>query len=185
MSPLRRSVLKFMAGVESMKVYWSVAFSLLFGAGLWGQSAPNSAPIPQPNQAAQQAGMQPRPLPPADANASRMQFSRQFALELEQMRAKLDEMKTNDAKIKDPAVRKHLQLDTELWDLMYLRMNEVTSALMQMKSRPPGLNPAAAQMYRRQMLMGAGPATAPAPVHPAPAQSQPAASTPAPSPSQP
>ena len=171
-----------------MKVYCSAAFSLILGASMWGQAVQNPTPVPQPNQAALPAGMQNRPLPPADATAAHMQLNRQFALELEQMRAKLDEMKANDAKIKDPAVRKHMELDTELWGLMYAHVNEVASTLQQMKSRPPGLNPAAAQMYRRQMLqerMGGASAATSMPAQPAPAQSRPSAAAPAPTPSQP
>lgn len=169
-----------------MKVYWSVVFSLLIGVSLWGQATPNPAPAPQPSQAAMQPGMPGRPLSSVDASY-RMQLTRQFALELQQMRTKLGEMKTNDANIKDPAVRKHLQLDAELWDLMFSHMNEVTTALMQLKSTPSSMSPAA-QMYRRQMMqerMGPAPTPMAIPTQPAPAQSQPPAPATAPAPSQP
>ncbi len=165
------------------KICCSMVFSLLVCVSLWGQAGPNPAPAPQPNQAALPAGVQNRPLPPADTMAFRMQLNRESAAELEQMRVKLSEMKTNDSKIKDPAVRKHMQLDADLWDLMYSHMNGVTAALMQMRSRPSSLSPAA-QTYRRQTLqgrMGAAPGAIPGPAQSAPAQTPPPPQAPAPS----
>ena len=166
-----------------MKAYSVVAVSFVLGASLWGQANPNpstapaappspaAAATPAPasaqatNMAALQAGLQNRPVPSSDAIALRIQLNRQLALELQQMRVKLGEMKTNDANIKDPAVRKHLQLDAELWDLMFSHMNEVTSAMMQLRPTAPGASPAA-HMYRRQMLperVGGGATTMPTP----------------------
>jgi hypothetical protein len=159
-----------------MKICCSIVFPLLLCASLWGQANPNPAPVPQPNQAAIPTGVQNRPLSTADVTTARFQLYRQLALENQQMRLKLDEMKTNDAKIKDPALRKHMQLDAELWDLMFSHMNEVTSALLQL--RPTSRPDPTAQMYRRQMLqqrMGGAPAATPTPAQPAPAQSQPPA----------
>lgn len=161
-----------------MKVYRSAALSLLLGTSLWGQANPNQAPTQQTNQAALSAGQQNRPPLPADANANRMQLNQQLAIELQQMRVKLDAMKANDASVKDPAVRKHLQLDAELWDLMFAHMSQVTSALLQRRATPPSLSPAA-QLYRRQLMQDrmSAPATMPLPPQSVPAQptAQPAA----------
>ena len=166
-----------------MKVYCSVAISLILSASVWGQAGPSSVADPQTSQAALQASAQTRPVSAADAAANRPQLNRQLALQLQQMRDKLNEMKTNDASIKDPAVRKHLQFDAELWDLMFSHINEVDMALMQTRAASASLSPTA-QMYRRRMLQERAapvPAAVPTPGQPVPAQSPAPAQTPAPS----
>jgi formylmethanofuran dehydrogenase subunit B len=46
------------------------------------------------------------------------QHMQQMKAQVESMRAKVDQMKANVARIKDPATKQQMQLDTELWDAM-------------------------------------------------------------------
>lgn len=151
-----------------MQAYCKVACSIIFGASLWGQVNTNPTPTPaaQSGTPVLQAGVQNRPSPlPSDMTTSRIQLYRELTLELQQMQLKLAEMKTNDASVRDAAVRKHLQLDAELWDLMVTHLNEITTGLLQIRPLPQTLSPAA-QIYRRQLMQqreGATSAAVPAP----------------------
>ena len=149
-----------------MKMFCLGATTLLLSIGFWGQAAP-TATVDQPtSQSTSPSRAQSRPSQYTDTQHSRGQMGRQLELELEEMRAKLAAMKANDANIKDPAVRKHLQLDAELWDLMFSNVNELTSALVQMQRQRSFIPSPAAQLYRRQLLqgrVGAASAAVPAP----------------------
>jgi len=97
---------------------------LLLTTALWGQAAPQAAPAPQSNPPLVQPAS---PIPPAalpnqqtqmDMNTWQMQRMLRLTAELKAMRVKLDEMKANTAKVKDPAVKQQLQLDNDMWAMM-------------------------------------------------------------------
>lgn len=55
--------------------------------------------------------------------------------DLAKMRAKLDEMKTNLAKVKDPAAKQQIQLDADLWEMVVGHMEQ----MQKMMSDHPGM----------------------------------------------
>lgn len=60
-----------------------------------------------------------------DMPAMHQQHMQEMKAQLDNMHAKLDEMKANLAKVKDPAARQQIQLDTELWAMMVGHMEDM------------------------------------------------------------
>lgn len=143
-----------------MKIYHAIPFLMLAGVSLGGQSDKAPTPLPQATQQAAETGMPTRPAP-TDVTAMRTQFSQKMASELQQMRQKLDEMKKNAANAKDPAVKRQLQLDTELWDMTLAHLNDMTTAMLQVQRPQPEMNRAAQMMRARQMIHQQHMSTAP------------------------
>ena len=92
-----------------------------------------------------------------DMNTWQMQRMLRLTAELNVMRAKLDEMKANTAKVKDPAVKQQLQLDYDLWAMMLAHV-EVMTAMPPQATRASNRIPTKQGPYRWQM-----PASQPSP----------------------
>ena len=167
-----------------MKLVSGLVFCLLLASTLFGQSAPapdagsapsaaaatNAGPAPQPNPAAPQSRVSGQTMSPAELNAMRMGQLVRLSDELKAMRTKLEEMKANAAKVKDPTLKQQLQLDNELWAMMLSHMQQVTASVAQ--SRSFGRFGPGDQAYRTQRQAmrpapsPASPATSAAPVAP-------------------
>lgn len=161
-----------------MKVCW-IMICLLLTTALWSQAAPEAVPAPQSNQPVMQPAT---PVPPAalpnrqapmDMNTWQMQRMLRLTAELKAMRAKLDQMKANTAKVKDPAVKQQLQLDNDMWAMMLAHV-EVMIAMAPQATRASNRFPPKQGGYRWQMpasqpapAAAAAPASAAAPVAPA------------------
>jgi hypothetical protein len=124
-------------------------FSLGLAASLWGQANPDNAPSPQTAEPAQRTASA-VPASTADYISWRLQRMRQLEDEIGAMRTKLDELKTNTARLKDPAVKKQVELETELLGMMLSHEEEV-NAMLRLPSAPLRTN-SAAQNYRRRMV---------------------------------
>lgn len=61
----------------------------------------------------------------ADMMAMRQQHMQEMKAQLGKMHTKLDEMKANLAKVKDPAARQQIQMDTDLWAMMVGHMEDM------------------------------------------------------------
>ena len=164
-----------------MKRFGWIVFSLFVGATLWGQAAPSAVPAPTQNQVAPNAASTPtqnqaavmselqnRPMP-TGWNSGRMQRSLRMMADLKEMHTKLDEMKANAAKVKDPAVKQQLQMENELWAMMLAQLQTLMGTAPQ-AAGASGRYAAAGQRYLQQRPMsrpdGASP---PAPEAPKPA----------------
>lgn len=150
-----------------MKVCW-IMICLLLTTALWSQAAPEAVPAPQSNQPVMQPAT---PVPPAalpnrqapmDMNTWQMQRMLRLTAELKAMRAKLDEMKANTAKVKDPAVKQQLQLDNDMWAMMLAHV-EVMIAMAPQATRASNRFPPKQGGYRWQMPSQPAPAAASAP----------------------
>src|ERR1700693_6446435 len=108
-------------GGRCMKRFGWIVFSLFVGATLWGQAAPSAVPAPTQNQAAVMSELQNRPMP-TGWNSGRMQRSLRLMADLKGMPTKLDEMKANAAKVKDPAVKHRLQMENEMSAMMLAQL---------------------------------------------------------------
>jgi membrane-bound lytic murein transglycosylase B len=106
---------------------------------------------------------------PIDVTAMRIPLSHKMESEMQEMRQKLDEMK------------KQLQLDSELWDITFAHLNDMTTAMLQAPRPQPDMNRAAQIMRARQMMQQRmSNAPPPPPAHqPAPGD-RPQTATPAP-----
>lgn len=148
-----------------MRLSCAMLIAAIASTSLLAQSSPNLAATSQPSQPPMHAGMPNQSMRPVDLTAMRIQLNHKLAAELQEMQFKLNQMKVNAAKTKDPAVKKQLLLETELWELTLNHFNDMTSAMLQMQ-QPPANPSSAAQMYRRQMMQrnmtGASAAPAPA-----------------------
>ena len=58
--------------------------------------------------------------------------------QVEKMRATLDQMKANLAKIKDPALKQQAQLDVDLWEAMVEHMEGMVKMTSQGPDKPSG-----------------------------------------------
>ena len=150
----------------------SIMICLLLTTALWSQAAPEAVPAPQSNQPMTQPAtpVAPAALPnrqtPMDMNMWQMQRMLRLTAELKVMHTKLDEMKANTAKVKDPAVKEQLQLENDMWAMMLAHV-EVMIANAPQAARASNRFPAKQGGYRWQM-----PASQPAPAAaPAPASS--------------
>ena len=128
-----------------MKLVSGLVFCLLLASTLFGQSAPapdagsapsaaaatNAGPAPQPNPAAPQSRVSGQTMSPAELNAMRMGQLMRLSDDLKAMRTKLDEMKANAAKVKDPTLKQQLQLDNELWAMMLSHVQQITASAAQ------------------------------------------------------
>ena len=174
-----------------MKRFGWIVFSLFVGTSLWGQAAPsavpaptqnqaapnaaptptqnqaapNAAPTPTQNQAAVMSELQNRPMP-TGWNSLRMQRSLRMMADLKEMHTKLDEMKANAAKVKDPAVKQQLQMENELWAMMLAQLQTLMGTAQQAAGASGRYAPAG-QRYLQQRSMsrpdGASPAAPEAP----------------------
>jgi hypothetical protein len=119
------------------------------------------------------------PLPtPNEPNVWRAQHTRQLRNELDQMRAKLAEMKINASKVKEPALSKQLELETELWQMMLAHVEELNNSVMRMQFQYSHMpNPATRNMHRPFSPGQPGQMNPAPPMAPAPAP-QPAAPAP-------
>lgn len=96
----------------------------LLSASAWGQAAPTQNPAPQspapgaPMHHHMQHPMMHHPMPDMKA-------------QLDTMHAKIADLKTNLAKVKDPATKQALQADLDLWEGMAGHMEAMQ------KSMPP------------------------------------------------
>ena len=140
-----------------MKLVRWVVFSLLAPAMLWGQSAPAPSAAPAPNAApvspASPAAGQPRfpgqPMTPTELNSQHLAQMQRLMDELKAMQIKLDEMKANAAKVKDPTLKQQLQLDNELWAMMLSHVQAITVSTAQ-RSNAYGRFGPGEQLYRQQ-----------------------------------
>jgi hypothetical protein len=167
-----------------MKLVGGLVFSLLVASTIFGQSAPapsaastpspapvtNAAPASQSNLGTPQSRVPGQTMSPAELNAMRMGQLMRLSDELKAMHTKLDEMKANAAKVKDPTLKQQLQLDNELWAMMLSHMQQLTASVAQ--SRSLGRFGPGDQAYRMQhqamrpLPSPASPATSAAPVAP-------------------
>src|SRR5882672_12708290 len=94
--------------MKSLALFLVLSFTT---AGIWAQAAPQ-APAPPP--------------PPAhhhmDDHMMAMHHHTQMQEQVAKMRATLEKMKANLAKISDPALKQQAQLDTDLWEEMVQHM---------------------------------------------------------------
>lgn len=170
-----------------MKVFWSLFVCSILAASLWAQEGSAPAPQPVPPQAQPGPGSQNAPLPiqagaPDQSNAWRAQRAEKLNAQLDQMRAKLAEMKVNAAKVKDPTVSKQLQLEEELLAMMITHVDELSGAVLRMATGQAGpqnrfANGGTHAYPRRSMPQQNGPGT---PTNQPPAQPPAQAPTPAP-----
>ena len=161
-----------------MKRFGWIVFSLFVSITLWGQAAPtavpaptqnqagpNAAPAPTQNQAAVMSELQNRPMP-TGWNSWRTQRSIRLMADLKEMHNKLDEMKANAAKVKDPAVKQQLQMENELWAMMLAQLQTLMGTAPQAAGASGRYAPAG-QRYLQQRPMlrpdGASPAAPEAP----------------------
>lgn len=139
-----------------MKAVGGLVFSLLLAAAMWGQStpasnaasAPGAAAAPQPDPQAPPSRPAGQAMSPAEINAMHMGQLMRLSDELKAMRTKLDEMKANAAKVKDPALKQQIQLDTELWAMMLSHIQEMNAVNAQ--TRAFGHFGTGDQVYRQQ-----------------------------------
>ena len=176
-----------------MKSVFGLVFSLLLALTSFAQStsapsaasasssAPttNAAPASESNLGVSQSRAAGQTLSPVELNAMRMGQLMRMSDELKAMRTKLDEMKANAAKVKDPTLKQQLQLDNELWAMMLLHVQQITVSAAQNRSFARfGSGDQAYRMQRQAMRPSPGavvpstPATPAAPVAP---ESKPAA----------
>lgn len=147
-----------------MKRFGWIVFSLFVGATPWGQAAPSAVPAPTQNQAAPSAApmptqnqaavmseLQSRPIP-TGWNSWRMQRSLRLVADLRDMHTKLDEMKANAAKVKDPAVKQQLQMENELWTMMLAQLQTLMGTAPQAAGASGRYAPAG-QRYLQQRPM--------------------------------
>lgn len=167
-----------------MRSVSGLVFPLFVALALSGQSAPapgaastpspapvtNAAPASQSNLETPQPRVSGQTMSPVELNAMRNAQLMRMSDELRAMHTKLEEMKANAAKVKDPTVKQQLQLDNELWAMMLSHMQQVTASVAQSRSFSrfgPG-----DQAYRTQrqamrpLPSPASPATPAAPVAP-------------------
>ena len=164
-----------------MKLVSGLVFCLLLASTLFGQSAPapdagsapsaaaatNAGPAPQPNPAAPQSRVSGQTMSPAELNAMRMGQLVRLSDDLKAMRTKLDEMKANAAKVKDPTLKQQLQLDNELWAMMLSHVQQITATAAQSRSFGRfGPSDQAYRMQRQAQRPVPAPATSTAPVIP-------------------
>jgi|SRR5271165_1849770 len=169
-----------------MKLVSGLVFSLLVASTLFGQSAPapsaastpspapvtNAAPAFQSNPGTPQSRVLGQTMSPVELNAMRNGQLMRLSDELKAMHTKLDEMKANAAKVKDPTLKQQLQLDNELWAMMLSHMQQVTASVAQ--SRSFGRFGPGDQAYRMQR-QATRPLPSPAsPATPAAPESKPA-----------
>lgn len=95
-----------------MKLSFAVIAALLVSAISWAQQ-----PVAHPSD---HPGMM----------AMHQQHVQEMRAQLDKMQAKLDEMKANLAKLKDPAVRQQIQLDTDLWAMMVGHMEDMQKMMV-------------------------------------------------------
>jgi len=170
-----------------MKVVSGLVFCLLLASTLFGQSAPasdtssapspapatNAAPAPQQNPATPQSRVPGQTMTPAELNAMRMGQLMRLSDDLKAMRTKLDEMKANAAKVKDPTLKQQLQLDNELWAMMLSHVQQITASAAQSRTFGRfGPSDQAYRMQRQAQRQVQPPATSVAPAAP---ESKPAA----------
>src|SRR5437763_15393422 len=100
----------------------SLAVVLLTFAS-WAQTAPGTPPPaqtpPSPGAPMHHHGMQ--GMPP--------EHMQQMKADVEKMRLTVDQMKSNLAKIKDPAAKQQAQLDADLWDGMVKHMQAMVDMM--------------------------------------------------------
>ena len=145
-----------------MKRFGWIVFSLFVGAGLWGQAAPSAVPAPTQNQAAPSAvpapsqnqaavmsELQNRPMP-TGWNSGRMQRSLRLMADLKEMHTKLDEMKANTAKVKDPAVKQQLQMENELWAMMLAQLQTLMGTAPQAAGTSGRYAPAGQRYFQQR-----------------------------------
>jgi hypothetical protein len=166
-----------------MKLFGWMVFPLFVATTLWGQAAPSPGPAPQPTQAAPNAAptpqqnqaaviseLQNRPMP-ANWNTLRMQRSLRLMADLKEMHSKLDEMKANAAKVKDPAVKQQLQMENELWAMMLAHVEAMTGTAPQAARASNRFGPAGQRYLQQQPMSHPDGATPTTPELPKPAAS--------------
>jgi len=161
-----------------MKVYDAVVFVMITSASLWGQAGPNPAPAPQASQVPMQANMQNPGMRPMDLTAMRIQLSHKLGAELREMQFKVNEMRVDAAKAKDPATKKHLQLEADMWELTITHLNDMTSAMLQVQR--PLVNAASGPATYHREYLERSMTHPPAAAAPAAAQAAPVAAQPTP-----
>ena len=176
-----------MTGAPRKREIRALRLCLFLHSALLGQSAPapgagsvpspapatNAAPAPQPNPAAPQPRVPGQTMSPAELNAMRMGQLMRLSDDLKAMRTKLDEMKANAAKVKDPTLKQQLQLDNELWAMMLSHVQQITASAAQSRSFSRfGPSDQAYRMQRQAQRPVPAPATSTVPVTP---ESKPAA----------
>ena len=114
-----------------MKLLVIVLFAL---GSLSAQTSSSQSPT-QPAPPAQ-AGPMHHPHHPGPMAGMRQQHMEAMKADLAKMRAKLDEMKANLAKVKDPAVKQQIQLDTDLWEMLAGHMEQMQKM---MSDHPMGM----------------------------------------------
>jgi len=111
-----------------MKQFSIPLLLVVLSACLWGQAGQNTTPTqpPAPSAPMQRSmhhHMMPHPMPGMKAH-------------LDTMRAKIADLKTNLAKVKDPATKQALQADLDLWESMAQHMESMQGM---MSSRGMGM----------------------------------------------
>jgi hypothetical protein len=99
----------------------------LLSAALWAQTTPpaGSAPAGQaPTQSAPPHGPMHHHM-----MAMHEKHVQEMKAQVEKMHATLDQMKANLAKLKDPAVKQHAQLDVDLWEAMVAHMDDMVKMM--------------------------------------------------------
>ncbi len=94
---------------DFMKFFLSAVACVLLAVGAWAQSPDQqeSAPPSPPSGMHHEMG-----------GPMMQQHMQEMKAQVESMRGKVEQMKSNLSKIKDPATRQQMQLDTDLWDAM-------------------------------------------------------------------
>jgi hypothetical protein len=119
---------------KSMKQIFILILAAIFCANAWGQTAPaqNPAPLPPPAPVSPMHYPMHHPMmhhPMPDMKA-----------QLDSMRTKIADLKTNLVKVKDPATRQALPADLDRWESMATHMEAMQ------KMMPPA-SPAMAMHY--------------------------------------
>ncbi len=125
-----------------MKLLFVAIICMSFTMRVWAQDTGAQTTTPPPSQA--QPGMMHHQMHHPDMQQHIQEMKAQVA----SMRAKVDQMKSNLAKIKDPATRQQMQLDTDLWDAMVAHLENMQKMLAEHPMGPmhgPGGPPAPPQ----------------------------------------
>jgi TolA-binding protein len=99
---------------------------VLLSASIWGQAAPaqNSAPQPQSSQGA--------PMHHGMHHQMMQHHMPDMKAQLDTMRTKIADLKTNLVRVKDPATKQALQADLDLWQSMAAHMEAMQKMMPRM-----------------------------------------------------
>lgn len=116
-----------------------LSFLLMFStAFLSAQTTP--ATTPGPAQSATPPGSMRRPLR-RDMGAIQRRHTQEMKAQVEKMRATLQQMKENLAKVENPALQRQSQFDVDLWEAMVTHMEDMVGRMSEGNGMGMGMMP--------------------------------------------